>query len=62
MLDLFPEEFHNRLIRDDQNNFWISCQMRSQLNRGDDNYYPQNAFLVLESFSNSENGTIIFEN
>lgn len=60
-LDMFPREFHNRLIRDDQGNYWLSCQIRSELKKGNDLYYPRSPLVVLENFSISVDGTIIHE-
>lgn len=60
-LEPFPQEFHSRLIRDDNGDYWISCQLRSALRDNDDSYYPFNAYVVIEHYSVSEDGTIIFE-
>ena len=60
-LDFLPVEFHNRLIRDDSGEYWISCQIRSSLNQGDNTYYPYRALVIIESYSISSDGTIIFE-
>lgn len=60
-LDFCPEAFHNRLIRDDTGNYWLSCQRRSELRRGNDTYYPLNPFLVMEAYTISKDGTVIYE-
>jgi hypothetical protein len=61
-LDIFPKEFHNRLIRDDKGEYWISCQWRSELVKGNDTYYPMNVLVILDSFSIAPDGTVIYEN
>ena len=35
-----PEQLHSRIARDDEGQYWISCQLRSSLAKGDVNYYP----------------------
>lgn len=60
-LDIFPKEFHNRLIRDDRGDYWILCQKRTEHKKGNDMYYPMNALLVLEKFSLSKDGIVIYE-
>lgn len=60
-MDMFPEEFRTRVLLDNSNKYWISCQIRSHLEKGDDAYYPYDAYVVITSYSISEDGTIIFE-
>jgi hypothetical protein len=60
-LDFCPGVFHNRLIRDDSGNYWLSCQRRSELRRGNHAYFPMNPILVMEAFTISNDGTVIFE-
>jgi len=61
LTDVFPEEFHNRLIRDDNGDYWISCRLRSTFRNNDGNYYPKQALVVAASYSVAEDGTIIYE-
>jgi hypothetical protein len=60
-LGFFPKEFHARIIRDDLGKYWISCQRRSELNSGNDLFYALDPFLVLERYSITRDGTIIYE-
>ena len=50
--ELFPKEFHNRLIKDNTGKYWISYQRRSELGKSNDTYYPMDAYIILQKIFN----------
>ena len=61
-LSQFPTDFHGRIVQDIQGKYWLSCYLRSDLNKGEtDVIHPMDPLVVMEEYSVHGSGVIIYE-
>jgi hypothetical protein len=59
-LENFPKDFHSRIIKDDLGNYWISCQLQSDIINGEnDTFHALNPSVIMNNYE-IKNGIIIY--